>query len=148
MYHVSAQGVDERMINVHYYHYHYYWTIHLVLHTTSLCILISRFDVLFYFYFECEMCASRAHFRKGALRHHYYIFVYIVIKLFIYSVIHYQLNLTCLVRPLVTVMVNCLLNLPYLVKNTHQIFAFYADPYFCLLIRLCAISLPTKCFRF
>ena len=22
MYHVSAQGVEERMINVHYYHYH------------------------------------------------------------------------------------------------------------------------------
>ena len=30
MYHVSAQGIDERMINVHYYHYHhhhyYYYT--------------------------------------------------------------------------------------------------------------------------
>ena len=25
MYHVSAQGVDERMINVHYYHYYYWW---------------------------------------------------------------------------------------------------------------------------
>ena len=24
MYHVSAQGVDERMINVHYYYYYYY----------------------------------------------------------------------------------------------------------------------------
>ena len=23
MYHVSAQGIDERMINVHYYYYHY-----------------------------------------------------------------------------------------------------------------------------
>ena len=23
MYHVSAQGVDESMINVHYYHYYY-----------------------------------------------------------------------------------------------------------------------------
>ena len=23
MYHVSAQGVDERMINVHYYYYYY-----------------------------------------------------------------------------------------------------------------------------
>ena len=22
MYHVSAQGIDERMINVHYYYYH------------------------------------------------------------------------------------------------------------------------------
>ena len=26
MYSVSAQGVDERMINVHYYYYHYYYT--------------------------------------------------------------------------------------------------------------------------
>ena len=24
MYHVSAQGVDERMINVHYYYYYSY----------------------------------------------------------------------------------------------------------------------------
>ena len=24
MYHVSAQGVNERMINVHYYYYYYY----------------------------------------------------------------------------------------------------------------------------
>ena len=24
MYHVSAKGVDERMINVHYYYYYYY----------------------------------------------------------------------------------------------------------------------------
>ena len=24
MYHVSAQGIDERMINVHYYYYYYY----------------------------------------------------------------------------------------------------------------------------
>ena len=24
MYHVSAQGVDERMINVHYYYYYYF----------------------------------------------------------------------------------------------------------------------------
>ena len=24
MYHVSAQGVDERMINVHYYYYSHY----------------------------------------------------------------------------------------------------------------------------
>ena len=27
MYHVSAQGVDERMINVHYYYYDYYYYI-------------------------------------------------------------------------------------------------------------------------
>ena len=25
MYHVSDQGVDERMINVHYYYYYYYY---------------------------------------------------------------------------------------------------------------------------
>ena len=25
MYHVSAQGIDERMINVHYYYYYYYY---------------------------------------------------------------------------------------------------------------------------
>ena len=25
MYHVSGQGVDERMINVHYYYYYYYY---------------------------------------------------------------------------------------------------------------------------
>ena len=25
MYHVSAQGVDERMINVHYYYYYSNW---------------------------------------------------------------------------------------------------------------------------
>ena len=25
MYHVSAQGVDERMIKVHYYYYYYYY---------------------------------------------------------------------------------------------------------------------------
>ena len=25
MYHVSAQGVDERMINAHYYYYYYYY---------------------------------------------------------------------------------------------------------------------------
>ena len=24
MYHVSDQGVDERMLNVHYYYYYYY----------------------------------------------------------------------------------------------------------------------------
>ena len=27
MYHVSAQGVDERMINVHYYYYYYYYYV-------------------------------------------------------------------------------------------------------------------------
>ena len=27
MYHVSTQGVDERMINVHYYYYYYYYLL-------------------------------------------------------------------------------------------------------------------------
>ena len=27
MYHVSAQGVVERMINVHYYYYYYYYRV-------------------------------------------------------------------------------------------------------------------------
>ena len=31
MYHVSAQGVDERMINVHYYYYYYYWLLRIKL---------------------------------------------------------------------------------------------------------------------
>ena len=31
MYHVSAQGVDERMINVHYYYYyHVFWAYHIL----------------------------------------------------------------------------------------------------------------------
>ena len=25
MYHVSIQGIDEHMINVHYYYYYYYY---------------------------------------------------------------------------------------------------------------------------
>ena len=32
MYHVSAQGVDERMINVHYYYYNYF-------HVNSFCCI-------------------------------------------------------------------------------------------------------------
>ena len=38
MYHVSAQGVDERMINVHYYYYYYYW-LPLVLHVADSQLL-------------------------------------------------------------------------------------------------------------
>ena len=30
MYHVSAQGIDERMINVHYYYYYYYYYLLLI----------------------------------------------------------------------------------------------------------------------
>ena len=29
-YHVSAQGVDESMINVHYYYYYYYYIIIII----------------------------------------------------------------------------------------------------------------------
>ena len=29
MYHVSAQGIDERMINVHYYYYEKGWKRHM-----------------------------------------------------------------------------------------------------------------------
>ena len=35
MYHVSAQGVDERMINVHYYYYYY---IHSCTFPVLLCV--------------------------------------------------------------------------------------------------------------
>ena len=34
MYHVSAQGADEHMINVHYY---YHYVLHVLLHLTVLC---------------------------------------------------------------------------------------------------------------
>ena len=41
MYHVSAQGVDERMINVHYYYYyHYYYS------DTLLCIQYIQLNSL------------------------------------------------------------------------------------------------------
>ena len=35
MYHVSAQGVDKRMINVHYYYYYYYYYVHVCKHERS-----------------------------------------------------------------------------------------------------------------
>ena len=37
MYRVSAQGVDERMINVHYYYY--YYSLPLVLHVSDSQLL-------------------------------------------------------------------------------------------------------------
>ena len=37
MYHVSAQGVDERIINVHYYYYLYYRVSHFYLNEWILC---------------------------------------------------------------------------------------------------------------
>ena len=55
MYHVSAQGVDERMINVHYYYYYYYYYYsagHQQQQTTPLCqyevlqIIIELIDYL------------------------------------------------------------------------------------------------------
>ena len=41
MYHVTAQGIDERMINVHYYYYYYYYRKHRALSkvTASLALL-------------------------------------------------------------------------------------------------------------
>ena len=41
MYHVSAQGADERMINVHYYYYYYYYYIGRFLKTVVIIIVIS-----------------------------------------------------------------------------------------------------------
>ena len=35
MYHVSTQGVDERMINVHYYYYYYYLNERLIILTQT-----------------------------------------------------------------------------------------------------------------
>ena len=29
MYHVSGQGIDKHMINVHYYYYYYYSEVHI-----------------------------------------------------------------------------------------------------------------------
>ena len=39
MYHVSAQGIDERMINVHYYYYYYYRDVYCQV------LLLSQADV-------------------------------------------------------------------------------------------------------
>ena len=36
MYHVSAQGVDERMINVHYYYYYKPVPLHFDVHGTMI----------------------------------------------------------------------------------------------------------------
>ena len=48
MYHVSAQGVDERMINVHYYYdYHY----HSVFPCNTLCNCFGR--TVLYVCIEC-----------------------------------------------------------------------------------------------
>ena len=43
MYHVSAQGVDERMINVHYYYYSFLKiTLHLLLLLFFHCLYVHR----------------------------------------------------------------------------------------------------------
>ena len=54
MYHVSAQGVDERMINVHYYYYYMMVTTgftfsvepHMVVFKIALLDLLRHFAVL------------------------------------------------------------------------------------------------------
>ena len=60
MYHVSAQGVDEHMINVHYYYYYYYpvtnhlqhhafgWkSFHMLMQNRERkCLRISNFTLL------------------------------------------------------------------------------------------------------
>ena len=45
MYHVSAQGVDERMINVHYYYY--VRQTHLQTLTTTCGLSVSKSAALF-----------------------------------------------------------------------------------------------------
>ena len=47
MYHVSAQGVDERMINIHYYYYQ----------KNACFVVIHRFlnDFFFFFFFFLEL---------------------------------------------------------------------------------------------
>ena len=44
MYHVSAQPIDERMINVHYYYYYTYINIHIYLYRdpTSLTNVLKK----------------------------------------------------------------------------------------------------------
>ena len=54
MYHVSAQSVDERMINVHYYYYYYYmkgWVfpflvshLHLVVEQSECWYMCDHFS--------------------------------------------------------------------------------------------------------
>ena len=41
MYQVSAQGVDERMINVHYYYYYCYFPIRLFHVSSKSIVLVS-----------------------------------------------------------------------------------------------------------
>ena len=41
MYHVSAQGIDERMINVHYYYYYYMASVGWDFVLSEMSIIIS-----------------------------------------------------------------------------------------------------------
>ena len=56
MYHVSAQGVDEHVINVHYYYYYYYYYFALI-GTMELRvgsnIMIHFVYILLLLYFLC-----------------------------------------------------------------------------------------------
>ena len=45
MYHVSAQGIDECMINVHYYIYIHTHTIHNI-YITECIVCVSGYDPL------------------------------------------------------------------------------------------------------
>ena len=59
MYHVSSQGVDERMINVHYYYKTY--------HSQSpcfVCVKCAEIAQLVTMLFLCEVC------RNNTVSHH------------------------------------------------------------------------------
>ena len=63
MYHVSAQGVDERMINVHYYYYYYYYYCKEVNNQREKRKQINKqanhLPYLFGFLFFLQRCLSR-----------------------------------------------------------------------------------------
>ena len=49
MYHVSAQGIDERMINVHYYYYYVYLLRRIS--NTDTCQFGLPIPFFYFFYF-------------------------------------------------------------------------------------------------
>ena len=51
MYHVSAQGVDERMINVHYYYYYYLLLLLLLFVRFGVRVFLPCFVRFFYYYY-------------------------------------------------------------------------------------------------
>ena len=50
MYHVSAQGVDERMINVHYYYCYYLLLLLLLFVLGCVCFCHALYDFFFKFF--------------------------------------------------------------------------------------------------